>query len=128
MSPRTQKRQETAKAAAVPRPRRPAREESKAPAEETAAAAEKAPEEHGGITIPVVHTRLRTPSVGLPAIGLPSLNSVPGRVLWLGGLGAFAALGAIDWPVAVAVAAGTWVAEQRAKERLREEQMAAEKG
>lgn len=116
MSPRTQKRQE---AATVPRPRRPAKEDTK----ETKAAVEEPHDEEqeqarGGVTIPVLHTTVRPPV----SISLPSWNSTSGRVLWLGGLGAFAAFGAIDWPVAVAIAAGTWVAEQRAKERLREEE------
>lgn len=116
MSPRTQKRRETA---TVPRPRRPAKEESNPVVEEV----HETSDEHRGVTIPIVHTTIPTPSVGLP-----SLSSVPGRVLWLGGLGAFAAFGAIDWPVAVAVAAGTWVAEQRAKERLRQEGAARSTG
>lgn len=111
MSPRTQKRQETA---TVPRPRRPAKQEATAAVEE----AQEQEQEGRGVTIPVLHTTVRPPV----SIALPSWNSVPGRVMWLGGLGAFAALGAIDWPVAVAIAAGTWVAEQRARERLREEE------
>lgn len=119
MSPRTQKRQETA---TVPRPRRPAKQEPKGAVEEVHEEAQE--QERGGVTIPVLHTTVRPPV----SIALPSLNSVPGRVMWLGGLGAFAALGAIDWPVAVAIAAGTWVAEQRAKERLREEGAGKEEG
>ena len=114
MTPRSQQRRETA---AVPRPRRPAKEEEKATAEKQAEPTTEEEVEHrGGLTLPVVHTTLRPPQVGLPG-----LSSVPGRVLWLGGLGAFAALGAIDWPVAIAIASGTYVAEQRAKERLRQE-------
>ncbi len=38
-----------------------------------------------------------------------------GRVLWWGGLAAVAAFGVVDWPVAVLVGAGSWVAEQYAK-------------
>jgi hypothetical protein len=113
MSPRTQRRQETA---TVPRPRRPAKGESKTVAEEV-----REEKERGGVTLPVVHTRVPTPS-----IGLPNVNSVPGRVLWFGGLGTLAVVGALDWPVAVAIAAGTWVAEQRARERLRQEQESRE--
>lgn len=117
MSPRTQGRKETA---TVPRPRRPAKQESKPSVEETKAQHEQVAEEHGrALTLPVVHTTLRPPS-----IRLPNMNSVPGSVLWLGGLGTLAALGALDWPVAIAIAAGTWVAEQRARERLRQEQEA----
>ncbi len=121
MSPRTQKRQETA---TVPRPRRPAKQEAEAAVEEVQEEAQEQAQERGGVTIPVLHTTVRPPV----SIALPSWNSVPGRVMWLGGLGAFAALGAIDWPVAVAIAAGTWVAEQRAKERLREEEARKKEG
>lgn len=39
-----------------------------------------------------------------------------GRVLWWGGLAAVAAFGVVDWPVAVLVGAGSWVAEQYAKQ------------
>lgn len=39
-----------------------------------------------------------------------------GRVLWWGGLATVAAFGVVDWPVAALVAAGSWVAEQRAKQ------------
>jgi hypothetical protein len=78
------------------------------------AAKEEAAEQHGGMTLPLVHTRLPVPHVGMPAA-----SSVPGRVLWLGGLGTLAVFGALDWPVAVAIAAGAWVAEQRAREQLR---------
>lgn len=105
-------------ATTVPRPRRPARQESKPVAtrvEEKEAQDEETPERV--VTLPLIHAKLRA-----PGLGLPNMNSVPGRVLWLGGLGTLAALGALDWPVAVAIAAGTWVAEQRARERLRQEQ------
>lgn len=102
MSPRTQKR-----AAPVPRPRA---------TEPKPTTAEERQPEGGGVTLPVVHTR-----VGMPHLGLPSTASVPGRLLWLGGLGTLAVFGVLDWPVAAAVAAGTWVAEQRARERLRQE-------
>lgn len=44
---------------------------------------------------------------------LPFLPPIdPGRMLWLGGLGAMAALEIIDWPVALVVGAGTYVAER----------------
>jgi hypothetical protein len=39
------------------------------------------------------------------------------RLLWLGGLGALAVVGAIEWPVALAVGAGTVVAERHAREQ-----------
>src|SRR5512135_1990643 len=49
----------------------------------------------------------------MPAVRIPS--GTAGRVLWWGGLAAVAAFGVVDWPVAVLVAAGSWVAEQSAK-------------
>jgi hypothetical protein len=38
------------------------------------------------------------------------------RLLWLGGLGAMATIGLLEWPVAVAVGAGSYVAERLARE------------
>ncbi|HLI36954.1 MAG TPA: hypothetical protein VKV80_06385 [Streptosporangiaceae bacterium] len=53
-------------------------------------------------------------------IRLPSLDDMrrgvtPERVLWYGGLGALAAFGVIDWPVAAVVGAGTYVARRMAR-------------
>ena len=45
----------------------------------------------------------------------------PKRLLWLGGLGAVVALGVIEWPVAVAVGVGSYVAERFAREELRKD-------
>lgn len=42
-----------------------------------------------------------------------------GTVLWWGGLATVAALGIVDWPVAALVGAGTWVAEQHARQSQR---------
>jgi hypothetical protein len=77
---------------------------------------------NGGLRIPVPHLSVTSIPVHLPkaphvAVHRPhlSLSSPAGRVLWLGGLATVAAAGAIDWPVAVAVAAGTYIAEQRAR-------------
>jgi hypothetical protein len=39
------------------------------------------------------------------------------RLLWLGGLGAMATIGLLDWPVAVAVGAGSYITEQLAREQ-----------
>ena len=54
-----------------------------------------------------------------PAVRLPLVGQVPlpstGQLLWLGGLGAMAALEVIEWPVALVAAAGTYIAEQSAK-------------
>lgn len=38
------------------------------------------------------------------------------RLLWLGGLAGAAALGALEWPVALAVGAGSLIAERLARE------------
>jgi hypothetical protein len=46
-------------------------------------------------------------------------GGVPGNVIWWGGLAALAAFGVVDWPVAAVVAAGTWVAQQQAKQSQR---------
>jgi hypothetical protein len=37
------------------------------------------------------------------------------RLIWWGGLGAMATIGLLEWPVAVAVGAGTFVAERFAR-------------
>ena len=99
--------------ASVPKPRTPEATEATVTEEK----ATRGPEEkHGGLTLPVVHTRVPLPSI------LPPANSTRGRILWYGGLSALAVFGAVDWPVVAAIAAGTWVAEQSARERLHEEQ------
>ena len=105
--------------ASVPRPRTP--EGARGTATEETATRE--PEEkHGGLTLPVVHTRVPLPSI------LPPVSSTRGRILWYGGLGAVAVFGAVDWPVVAAIAAGTWVAEQSARERVHEELAAGADG
>ncbi len=57
----------------------------------------------------------RGPELPLPGMHVPMPTGVPGRVLWWGGLAALAAFDVVDWPVAVLVGAGSWVAEQYAK-------------
>jgi hypothetical protein len=57
-------------------------------------------------------SRLPIPGAGM-AGAMPT--STQGRVLWWGGLAALAALDIVEWPVAVIVGAGEWVAEQYAK-------------
>jgi hypothetical protein len=59
----------------------------------------------------------RMPRLPLPGGGMPVAmpTGLPGRVLWWGGLAALAAFEVVDWPVAVLVGAGEWVAEQYAK-------------
>jgi hypothetical protein len=54
---------------------------------------------------------------GLP-VGMPA--GLPGRVLWWGGLAALAAFEIVDWPVALLVGAGSWIAEQNAKAAQRQ--------
>jgi hypothetical protein len=60
---------------------------------------------------------LSMPSLSIPRIRLPAGRA--GNVVWWGGLAVVAAFGVIDWPVAALIAAGTWVAEQHAKESSR---------
>src|SRR5512147_3256962 len=55
------------------------------------------------------------PHVSRPHVPTPTMSGGGGRALWLGGLGALAVAGVIEWPVAGVVAAGVWVAEQRAR-------------
>ena len=57
------------------------------------------------------------PSTSAQGIRLPA--GVAGNMLWWGGLAAVAALGIVDWPVVALVAAGTWIAEQHAKQSRR---------
>jgi hypothetical protein len=56
--------------------------------------------------------RLPLPGIGMP-VAMPT--GLPGRALWWGGLAALAAFEVVEWPVAVLVGAGEWVAEQYAK-------------
>ncbi len=55
------------------------------------------------------------PLLPLPGIHIGMPTGMPGRVLWWGGLAAIAAFDIVEWPVAVLVGAGSWVAEQYAK-------------
>jgi hypothetical protein len=77
---------------------------------------EAAPSPNGGrgIRLPVIGARIPLPS---PPTGLPGAA----RVLWLGGLVGAAALRTVGWPVAAALAAGTWATERFAKATAREE-------
>lgn len=65
--------------------------------------------------VPVPHVSVSHVPVPRPRLRLPS--GTRDRLLWWGGLAAVAAAGVVDWPVAALVAAGSWVAEQSAKER-----------
>jgi hypothetical protein len=43
----------------------------------------------------------------------------PARLLWWGGLAAVAAVGIVEWPVALVVGAGSYVAERLVREDVR---------
>jgi len=64
--------------------------------------------EHDGMSMPPM------PPLHMPRVHVP--GGTAGNVLWWGGLAAVAAFGIVDWPIAALVAAGTWVAEQHAKQ------------
>lgn len=64
---------------------------------------------------------IHLPSVPVPHVHVAMPTGTAGRVLWWGGLATVAALGVVDWPVAVLVGAGSWVAEQYAKASQRPE-------
>jgi hypothetical protein len=76
--------------------------------------------------------RVHIPQLGhvrVPQVRLPIPDAVRSRVpdpannrlLLYGGLAGLAAVGAIGWPVAGAVAAGSYIAEHRAKTKIHEE-------
>jgi hypothetical protein len=75
----------------------------------TAPAGEERKEQGTPVSMP------RMPRLPLPGIHVGMPTGTPGRVLWWGGLAALAAFDIVDWPVAVLVGAGSWVAEQYAK-------------
>lgn len=62
-----------------------------------------------------------SPSASVPAVSMPGLpfNVDPKKMLWWGGLGALAAVGMIEWPVAAVVGAGSWLAERWARDDAR---------
>jgi hypothetical protein len=53
--------------------------------------------------------------IPLPAALVPNGTDAK-RLLWIGGLGAAAVFGVLEWPVALAVGAGSLVAERLARE------------
>jgi hypothetical protein len=85
--------------------------------------AAEVPRQRGGQVRPAQQAKaggqggISMPSVPVPHIRFPAGNA--GKVLWWGGLAAAAAFGVVDWPVAALIAAGTWVAEQHAREPSR---------
>lgn len=72
------------------------------------------------------HGGLHIPRLPLPRMPIEMPTGTQGRVLWWGGLAALAALEVVDWPVAVLVGAGSWVAEQYAKADISHRSMKAE--
>jgi hypothetical protein len=63
---------------------------------------------------------LRIGNLRLPAVSLPDMPAtLPKRALWWGGLAALAVAGVVEWPVAVVVGAGTYVAEKLSREDSR---------
>lgn len=114
-----------------------ARKPRRAPAagRRTAAAAPQRAKSREGMTIPLVN--LRVPALHMPIPGTEQAKQqtrwaaeavrshLPptDRMLYYGGLGAAAALGALEWPVAVAAGAGVWVAThtRRAANRAQSE-------
>jgi hypothetical protein len=71
--------------------------------------------------VPVPHVHLPVPDAVRSRLPEPTTN----RLVWYGGLAGLAAFGVIGWPVAGVVAAGTYVAEHRAKAAMHEELVAA---
>lgn len=55
--------------------------------------------------------------VPLPGVG----NVDPLRLLWLGGLAALATIEIIEWPVALTLGAGSFIAERLARENVRKD-------
>lgn len=76
--------------------------------------------EPGGAAITGTAGRQSSAGSGLP-LPLPGLpvHVDPKKVLWWGGLAALATIGVIEWPVAAVVGAGSWVAEQWARQDVR---------
>jgi hypothetical protein len=105
----------------------------------TEAAEEAASPGRRSITIPLPNFNIPTPS--LPRMPLPSQHAVvmtayrvgdvvqknapsADQLLYYGGLGALAAFGAIEWPVAAAIGAGVWVARRNSGKREQEQSRA----
>jgi hypothetical protein len=61
------------------------------------------------------HDGPRMPRLPLPRMPIEMPTGTTGRVLWWGGLAALAAFEVVEWPVAVLVGAGSWVAEKYAE-------------
>ncbi|MBV9094135.1 MAG: hypothetical protein JO132_09700 [Streptosporangiaceae bacterium] len=70
----------------------------------------------------------RMPRLPIPGMPMPMPTGRAGRMLWWGGLAALAVFDIVEWPVALLVGAGSWVAEQYAKadERAERQREASE--
>ncbi|GAB3132189.1 hypothetical protein [Microbispora hainanensis] len=83
------------------------------------------------LNLPFMRIQFRPPEMHLPHVGMPHISGrdvgqamdvartflpPPERIMYYGGLGALAALGILEWPVAAAIGAGTMIA-QRARGR-----------
>jgi hypothetical protein len=90
--------------------------------------------EHGhsgrrGIPVPLTGVRIPVPRLPMPSqqdviVGAVHASNMvrettptAGPLLYYGGLGALAAFGVVDWPVAAAIGAGVWIARRRGPER-----------
>ncbi|GGO09522.1 hypothetical protein [Microbispora bryophytorum] len=79
------------------------------------------------LNLPFLRVQLRAPEMHLPHVGMPHISGrdvghavdvartflpPPERIMYYGGLGALAALGILEWPVAAAIGAGTMIAQR----------------
>ena len=61
-----------------------------------------------------LHTRTFRPQVPIPYV---SVEKLPAQdLVFYGGLGALAVVGALEWPVALAIGGATWLVRSRRKE------------
>jgi hypothetical protein len=82
-------------------------------AENKAEEADATERTNAGFHLPGLPTRLRLP---VPVPGRLLAEPAGKRLLWIGGLGAMAAVELLEWPVALAVGAGSLIAERLARE------------
>jgi hypothetical protein len=79
------------------------------------------------LNLPFLRVQVRPPDMHLPHVELPHLSRrdmghavdiartflpPPERIMYYGGLGALAAFGLLEWPVAAAIGAGTMIAQR----------------
>ncbi|SEN34215.1 hypothetical protein [Nonomuraea pusilla] len=86
-----------------------------------AAAVETGPRELS-LDLPMISVRLRAPDIRLPRMSRQEMGHAadiarsflpaPERLAYYGALGALAALGVLEWPVAAAIGAGTIIAQR----------------